>query len=122
MPFTARIFPSPDFLLKGSLVDSLVRSSNEHIPIVRVPRAGGRPGCPSHPFEAARCASTEDHQEDDQAGHSRLAVSSVPLLEWMTLRGSHALLDSPIPSLPRAMRRDVQRWSKYRCNNHNRTS
>src|SRR6185295_10613476 len=30
--------------------------------IVRVPRAGRRPGCPFHPSEAARCASTEDHQ------------------------------------------------------------
>jgi hypothetical protein len=54
MPFTARIFPSPDFLLKGSLVDPLVRASNEHIPIVRVPRAGGRPGCPSYPSKLAR--------------------------------------------------------------------
>ena len=32
---------------QGSLVDPRVRASNEHIPIVRVPRAGGRPGCPS---------------------------------------------------------------------------
>ena len=39
-----------------------LRASNEHILIVRVPRAGGRPGCPSCPSEAARCASTEDHQ------------------------------------------------------------
>jgi len=39
-----------------------MRASNEHIVIVRVPRAGGRPGCPSHLSEAARCASTEDHQ------------------------------------------------------------
>ena len=33
--------------LKGGLVDPLMRASNEHILIVRVPRAGGRPGCPS---------------------------------------------------------------------------
>jgi len=32
---------------KGGLVDPLMRASNEHILIVRVPRAGGRPGCPS---------------------------------------------------------------------------
>jgi len=32
-------------LLKGSLVDPRLRASNEHILIVRVPRAGGRPGC-----------------------------------------------------------------------------
>src|SRR5437879_3902510 len=31
-------------LLKGSLVDPRLRASNEHILIVRVPRAGGRPG------------------------------------------------------------------------------
>ena len=29
--------------------------------IVRVPRAGGRPGYPSHPSEAARCMSTGDN-------------------------------------------------------------
>ena len=44
--------------LKGSLVDPRLRASNEHIPIVRVPRAGGRLGCPSHPSETSRCAST----------------------------------------------------------------
>ena len=31
---------------QGSLVDPRLRASNEHIPIVRVPRAGGRPGYP----------------------------------------------------------------------------
>jgi hypothetical protein len=55
---TARIFPIHRFFFKGSLVDPRVRASNEHIPIVRVPRAGGRLGYPSHPSEAARCAST----------------------------------------------------------------
>ena len=49
---------NPPFHLKGSLVDPRLRASNEHIPIVRVPRAGGRLGCPSHPSEAARWAST----------------------------------------------------------------
>jgi hypothetical protein len=38
---------------QGSLVDPRVRASNEHIHIVRVPRAGGRPGCPSHPSKLA---------------------------------------------------------------------
>ena len=52
----------PLLAFKGSLVDPQMRASNEHLPSVRVPRAGGRPGCPSHPSEAARCASTEDHQ------------------------------------------------------------
>jgi hypothetical protein len=55
-------FPIPHFVFKGSLVDPRLRASNEHILIVRVPRAGGRPGYPSHPSEAARCASTEDRQ------------------------------------------------------------
>jgi hypothetical protein len=45
---TARVFPIPRFLFKGSLVDPRLRASNEHIPIVRVPRAGGRLGYPSH--------------------------------------------------------------------------
>jgi hypothetical protein len=39
-------------LLKGSLVDPRLRASNEHILIVRVPRAGGRPGYPP-PFSAS---------------------------------------------------------------------
>ena len=40
---------SAHLTFKGGLVDPRLRASNEHIPIVRVPRAGGRPGCPSHP-------------------------------------------------------------------------
>ena len=62
MVSTARVIPIPHFILKGSLVDPRLRASNKHVPIVRVPRAGGRLGCHSHPSEAARCASTEDHQ------------------------------------------------------------
>ena len=34
------------FIFKGSLVDPRLRASNEHILIVRVPRAGGQPGYP----------------------------------------------------------------------------
>ncbi len=49
------------FIFKGGLVDPRLRASNEHIPIVRVPRAGGRPGYPSHPSETARCTSTGGH-------------------------------------------------------------
>src|SRR6188768_1390279 len=37
--------------------DPLVRASNEHILIVRVPRAGGRPGCPSPLLTL--CSSTD---------------------------------------------------------------
>ncbi len=47
---TARVFPIPRFLLKGSLVDPRMRASYEHIPIVRVPRAGGGLGYPHPPF------------------------------------------------------------------------
>jgi hypothetical protein len=47
---TARVFPIPNFIFKGSLVDPRMRASNEHILIVRVPRAGGRPGYPTSLF------------------------------------------------------------------------
>ena len=47
---TVRVFPIPHFIFKGSLVDPRLRASNEHILIVRVPRAGGRPGYPVSPF------------------------------------------------------------------------
>jgi hypothetical protein len=43
-------YPNPNFIFKGSLVDPRLRASNEHILIVRVPRAGGRPGYPA-PFQ-----------------------------------------------------------------------
>ena len=56
-PNCARL-PNPPLTFKGGLVDPRLRASNEHILIVRVPRAGGRPGYPSHPSQAARCAST----------------------------------------------------------------
>ena len=47
-PGSTRIFPSlPVLLKKGGLVAPRLRASNEHIPIVRVPRAGGRPGYPA---------------------------------------------------------------------------
>ena len=58
---TARVFPIPHFIFKGSLVDPRLRASNEQILIVRVPRVGGRPGYPSDPSETARCTSTGDH-------------------------------------------------------------
>src|SRR5882672_5620722 len=51
-------FQFPIYMFKGSLVDPRLRASNEHISIVRVPRAGRRLGCPSYPSQAARCAST----------------------------------------------------------------
>ncbi len=36
--------PLPNFIFKGGMFDSRMRASNEHIAIVRLPRAGGRPG------------------------------------------------------------------------------
>ena len=43
----------PHFLYTGGLVDPRLRASNEHLPSVRVPRAGGRPGYPFLPFSAS---------------------------------------------------------------------
>jgi len=37
-----RAFPIPNSFFKSGLVDPRLRASNEHILIVRVPRAGGR--------------------------------------------------------------------------------
>jgi hypothetical protein len=48
---TARVFPIPYFIFKGSLVDSRLRASNEHILIVHVPRAGERPCYPISFFQ-----------------------------------------------------------------------
>ncbi len=77
--YSARSFNSP-LLFKGSLVNPRLHVSNEHVPIVRVPRAGERPGCPFYLSEAVRCASTEDHQAPSplipprsHASHRRVA-------------------------------------------------
>jgi hypothetical protein len=48
----------PVFSFKGSLVDPRMRASNEHIPIVRVPRAGGRPGYPFSNSDTVHLAHT----------------------------------------------------------------
>jgi hypothetical protein len=45
-PSTLARHPNSTLHFKGSLVDPRLRASNEHILIVRVPRAGGRSGCP----------------------------------------------------------------------------
>jgi hypothetical protein len=42
-------YPNSQSIFQGSLVDPRLRASNEHILIVRVPRAGGRPGYPITP-------------------------------------------------------------------------
>ena len=53
-----RAFPIPNSFFKSGLVDPRLRASNEHILIVRVPRAGGRLGYPrplfQHPAEFTR--------------------------------------------------------------------
>jgi hypothetical protein len=43
---TARVTLIPCFMFQGGLVDPRLRASDEHIPIVRVPRAGGQPVYP----------------------------------------------------------------------------
>ena len=50
MTFHWECHPIPHFTFKGSLVDPRLRASNEHILIVRVPRAGGQPGLPIPSF------------------------------------------------------------------------
>ena len=40
--------------LRGSLVDPQMRALNEALLRARVPRAGGRPGCPAPPFKLSR--------------------------------------------------------------------
>ena len=78
----AALYTLPSFphdIFKGSLVDPRLRASNEHIPIVRVPRAGGRLDYPSHPSETARCTSTGGQQ----ATHLILLISPTS-----TLKGS----------------------------------
>ena len=58
---TAKALVSPaceaTIVREGALVDPQMRASNEHLPSVRVPRAGGRPGCPHHPSDRAASAS-----------------------------------------------------------------
>ena len=53
---------SPNDMFKGSLVDPRLRASNEHTPFMRVPRAGGRPGCPApSPFIIPQYDTVEAH-------------------------------------------------------------
>src|SRR5215510_3726549 len=46
--------------LKGSLVDLRLRASNDHCFTVGVPRAGRRPGCPSHLLPVGNYALVAD--------------------------------------------------------------
>jgi len=56
-PFQTRCFPAPSqairrFPEERGLVDPRLRASNEHLPSVRVPRAGGQPGHTPLPLQA----------------------------------------------------------------------
>ena len=48
---------------EGSLIDSRLRASNEHIPIVRAPGAGGRPGYPSPSSDASVVRAQETNRQ-----------------------------------------------------------
>ena len=67
------------FFFKGILVDPRVRTSNAHIPIVRVPRAGERPDYPSHPSSTARCAAKSGEGTSGTFHHHRLEAPAKPL-------------------------------------------
>ena len=80
-PSPARV-PLHYFIFKGSLVDPRLRASNEHIPIVRVPRAGGRPGYPiPFPSSPARQSNAQTLSSRRRLGPSRNIRSA---------HGSHA--------------------------------
>ena len=104
----------PLLAFKGSLVDPRLRASNEHIPIVRVPRAGGRPGYPAHPSEPTRSTSTDDHQAPspplfcEQEGHLALSDWKAPYQEG----DRHASLDRVYPATPTTKASEVTRHSK----------
>jgi hypothetical protein len=114
LPFTARVQRMLVHLVYLVYLVCLVDRTGNSSRGTRQTRKTGQPDRRAR----ARCASTEDHQAPslppfcEQEGHlatpvlrppqvpavpykhfsgPRLAVSSVLLLEWMTLRGSHAL-------------------------------
>jgi hypothetical protein len=61
-PMLVYVRPSNEALLRARVPGAQDQRGCPSIPfIVRVPRAGGRPGYPSHPSETAHCASTGDH-------------------------------------------------------------
>ena len=88
------------YLFGGSLVDPRLRASNEHILIVRVPRAGGRPGCPlplSCGFIPARDAGLN------------LPASNAPLIHFLNpsiFLNSHTLFPLPLTGIPVAQASD----------------
>ena len=60
---------SPISLQEGGLVDPQLRASNEHILIVRVPRARGRPGHPPHPPPLLNLRPSTDYPQTMDLPH-----------------------------------------------------
>ena len=90
-----------------------MRASNEHLLSGRVPRTGGRPGCPSHPSESAHCMSTAD-----RLGCPFMLLSQFPALRFPQSpprMGQPARPLCPLCSVPSVgspcRRRDAQRGS-----------
>jgi len=79
-------YPLHYFIFKGSLVDPRLRASNEHILIVRVPRAGRRPGCPiPFPSSPVPQSNAQRLSSPRRLGPSRSIRSA---------HGTHARVDS----------------------------
>jgi len=66
----------PYLFLKGSLVDPRVRASNEALLRARVPRAGGRPGCPfpTWPLPSPSCYDADPMSIRSESGQTNLAA------------------------------------------------
>ena len=80
--------PALVYPLKGRLVDPLMRASNEHILIVRVPRAGGRPGCPSLLLLDSRkppLPFLDSHEGPGFAGLPRYLFAAFDEITWFSV-------------------------------------
>ncbi len=69
----------------GSLVDPRMRASNEALHRARFPRAGGRPGCPSLPFQARLYPSRMGADESSTARVQHMLI--LPSLLVFSPRG-----------------------------------
>jgi len=82
----------------------------------------------AHPTRGVRDHALHEHRSTPSLpSHAPFSVPPPcgflsPSLEWATLRGPHALRAPSLPSLPRAMRRDVQCGLMPRCTDHSLTS
>ena len=65
--------------LKGSLGGPRLRASNEVLPRARVPRAGGRPGCPfpTWPLPSPSCYDIDPMSTRSESGKTNLAAIAV---------------------------------------------